>query len=98
MHSFVLASTKHAYSFPSGAYSTTGAGIYALTSIGFNHSCIPNLLRVSVGPLIIFRTSRPVVYGTIICEYFGATERENLRNEEAGDEYVEVETYVNRFT
>jgi len=41
----------------------TGTGIYPLTSIGFNHSCTPNLLRISVGPVIIFRTSRPVAPG-----------------------------------
>jgi hypothetical protein len=51
-----------------GAYARTwrfltGTGIYPLTSVGFNHSCRPNLLRVSVGPLILFRTSRPVQYG-----------------------------------
>ena len=41
----------------------TGTGIYALTSVGFNHSCRPNVLRVSAGPLIFFRTSRPVACG-----------------------------------
>ena len=39
---------------------------------GFNHSCTPSLMRFSVGPLIFFRTSRPVAYGeTLTISYVG---------------------------
>ena len=41
----------------------TGTGLYPWTSLAFNHSCLPNVMRVSVGPLMVFRTSRPVAKG-----------------------------------
>ncbi|EKX42725.1 hypothetical protein GUITHDRAFT_141117 [Guillardia theta CCMP2712] len=41
----------------------TSSSLLPLTSVGFNHSCSPNLLRLCIGPIVLFRSSRSIRAG-----------------------------------